>query len=69
MKSGICPKCGGNEVYGDYAKPHGISVLWTALSPVNSILLACVNCGYLEFYIENEQDLAKVKKKFHKIES
>ena len=57
-----------NEVYGDYAKPHGISVLWTAVFPVNSILLACVNCGYLEFYIENEQDLAKVKKKFYKVE-
>jgi len=55
-------------VYGDHAKPHGISILWTAIFPVNSILLACVNCGYLEFYIENEQDLAKVKKKFHKIE-
>ena len=69
MKSGICPKCNEKEVYGDHAKPHGISVLWTVISPVDTILLVCANCGYLEFYIENEQDLVKVKKNFQKIES
>ncbi|MEP6902311.1 MAG: zinc ribbon domain-containing protein [Actinomycetota bacterium] len=69
MKSGICPKCGESEVYGDHAKTHGLSVIWTAILPAHTILLACANCGYLEFYIENEKDLAKVKKNFQKIES
>jgi predicted nucleic-acid-binding Zn-ribbon protein len=69
MKSGICPKCGEKEVYGDHAKSHGISVFWTAIIPTETILLVCANCGYLEFYIENEKDLEKVKKNFQKIES
>ncbi len=68
MKSGICLKCGENEVYGEGARPHGISVNRMAFRGVNTILLACASCGYLEFYIENEQDLAKVKKNFQKIE-
>lgn len=69
MKSGICPKCGEAEVYGDSNRPHGISVFWSAILPVNTTLLACANCGYLEFYVENEQDLDKIKKNFQKVES
>ena len=61
MKSGICPKCGENEVYGDGNKPHGISVNWMAISWVNTILLVCASCGYIEFYVENEEDLANIR--------
>jgi predicted nucleic-acid-binding Zn-ribbon protein len=69
MKDGICPKCGAKEVYGDHANPHGLRVIWTAILPPDTILLVCAECGYLEFYVEHEKDLAKIKKNFQKIES
>ena len=68
MKSGICPKCGSNEVYGDLNSTHGISVDRMSLPQINTILLACSDCGYLEFYIDNEKDLEKVKKRFGRVE-
>ena len=69
MKNGICPKCESKEVYGDVNNPHGISVDKLAFSPMNTILLVCADCGYLEFYVENEKDLEKIKKRFGKVES
>lgn len=69
MKSGVCPKCRSTEIYGDVTTPHGISVFWSKIIPAKTILLACADCGYLEFYIENDKDLEKVKKNFQKIES
>lgn len=69
MKSGICPKCRSTEVYGDTNHPHGITFeMWT-INPMNTILLVCADCGYLEFYIENEKDLEKIKNKFGKVEN
>lgn len=69
MKSGICPKCNSKEIYGDLNHPHGIQVQKFAFTPVNTILLVCANCGYLEFYVENDSDLEKIKKKFRKVEN
>lgn len=68
MKSGICPKCRSTEIYGDIGHPHGIYVEKLAFRPMNTILLVCVDCGYLEFYIENEKDLDKIKKNLRKVE-
>ena len=69
MKSGICPKCESREVYGNGDWSHGIGVDRMAIFPMNTILLVCADCGYLEFYVENEKDLVKIKKKFQKIEN
>lgn len=69
MKSGFCPKCQSSEVYGDINHPHGIHVERMAFIQMHTILLVCADCGYLEFYIENEKDLEKVKKRFRKVEN
>ena len=67
MKSGICPKCGSSEVYGNTGSSHGIVV--DAWAPwLKTILLVCTGCGYLEFYVEDEAQMAKLKKKFGKVE-
>jgi len=31
--------------------------------------LVCTDCGYLEFYVEDEAKLAKLKEKFGKVEN
>ncbi len=69
MKSGVCSKCKSKEVYGNVNNTHGISVDPVAFPQMNTILLVCADCGYLEFYVENESDLAKIKKKFGKVEN
>ncbi len=68
MKDGICPKCRSTKIYGDVNSPHGIAVDKMAFLPMNTILLVCADCGYLEFYVENEKDLETIKKKFRMVE-
>lgn len=47
---------------------HGINVgAWT-LALLDTILLVCTECGYLEFYVEDETELAKLRDKFGKVE-
>ena len=68
MKSGICPKCGSSEIRGNTGNPHGIVVDIWAIPHVNTILLVCTECGYMEFYVEDEAKLAKLREKFGKVE-
>jgi predicted nucleic-acid-binding Zn-ribbon protein len=68
MKSGICPKCGSSKVNGNTGNTHGISVDAWAFPQLNTILLVCAECGYLEFYVEDEAKLAKLREKFGKVE-
>ncbi|HEX9962703.1 MAG TPA: zinc ribbon domain-containing protein [Pyrinomonadaceae bacterium] len=69
MKDGICVKCGEREVYIDNARTHGIGVFASTFLPVNTELYVCAKCGYLEFYVESESDLAKIPQKLRKVNS
>ncbi len=68
MKSGVCPKCGSSEVYGNVRGSHGINVDAWAIPRLNTILLVCTECGYLEFYVEDETKLTELREKFAKVE-
>ncbi len=57
------------RVYVDNSGRHGISVPLSLLGLTYTQLYACANCGYLEFYIQSEQDLIKIPKKFQKVKS
>jgi predicted nucleic-acid-binding Zn-ribbon protein len=71
MKTGICPKCGSDEVYvrrksqGAYysnAIPLGGSWSFRYFSPDTYI---CANCGYIERYV-SEEDRDKVARKWER---
>ncbi len=69
MKSGICPKCGKNEVYVDnpwMPTTHEIGVM-IAIPPICTDLLVCVNCGYIELYLAKDGDAEKIAKKCQKV--
>lgn len=65
LKSGVCPKCNSEEVYGeirDYSKilpsSFGFGAGGTRPNVENYV---CGNCGYVEFYVRAE-DLERVKR-------
>ena len=68
--TGICPKCQSNEiVHIKDQKPvldgdNNIQLGATIFSEVIIERLVCLGCGYLEHWIEHEQDLDKIRKKY-----
>ena len=55
-KTGICPKCGSNEVKGFY-KPMSqmhVAVLISKWHSATLETLSCANCGYTEFYSDEK---------------
>ncbi len=66
-----CPKCGGRDIIrvpgksGAYGVGNNIQVGATVFSAVLVNRYICCECGYSEEWIDQE-DLAKLKKKFEK---
>ncbi len=64
-KTGICPKCGGNDVVriDGYAGPYGtgnnVMTGKSIFSAVNVNRYICLSCGFSEEWID-EGDLAQV---------
>ena len=73
LKSGVCPKCGQEEVYfmdSDIFKvlAHKTPTFGAYSSKHQPRVdnFACGNCGYTEFYVTQDH-LEKVKKDWRKI--
>ena len=76
MKSGQCPKCGSFEVYsgayvtnkrGNYGS-NTIPVsggIFPQLAPLDNYV--CVNCGYVESYISDEEQLQRIAEKWPRV--
>ena len=61
MKNGICPKCQAENVHVAPGNRHEVSVPRKGVSSVKAFaeLYFCGDCGYIEFYVELKEDLAK----------
>ena len=66
MKSGTCPKCGGNEVHtganvtfkrGAYGA-NSIPVSFWSVAPLDNYV--CARCGYVESYVADPSKLRKI---------
>jgi predicted nucleic-acid-binding Zn-ribbon protein len=70
MKNGICPRCGGKEIFSGSAVFNKSGNHFSNTIPVSLFRGAtldnfvCGQCGYVESYIAKEKDLAAVKKKW-----
>lgn len=66
MKNGICPKCESSDVYASKSESHGIRIplSWTEAF---TELYVCAKCGFLEFYVQHESDLEKIKENLKKV--
>ena len=60
MRDGICPKCGSEEVYKKQSTSYlQIRLTWIrAVYPTNYV---CANCGYYEWYIDNNAALEVIR--------
>jgi hypothetical protein len=70
MKKGICPICGGKEIYSG-AQVKGKSGMHDHnCIPVSFFRVAaldnfvCGHCGYVQSYVAKEKDLIAIKKKW-----
>ena len=72
MKDGLCPKCGSHEIYsGQHLFPksgpfgsNSIPVSLTSLAALDNYV--CVDCGYLESYVESSK-LAEIAHKWYPV--
>jgi predicted nucleic-acid-binding Zn-ribbon protein len=71
MKDGQCPKCGSTEVYAsqvNHPQKH-IRVQSPYLSgSAAPVKYLCTECGYLEYYVEDENFLALVRHKWQRVQ-
>ncbi|MCX6554508.1 MAG: hypothetical protein NTZ12_05760 [Candidatus Aminicenantes bacterium] len=70
MKKGVCPRCGGKEIYSGSSVANKSGMHESNCIPVSFLRRAaldnfvCGQCGYVESYIAKEKDLAAIKKKW-----
>lgn len=70
MKKGICPRCGGKEIFNGSAVVNKSGNHGSNAIPVTFFRIAaldnyvCGHCGYVESYIAKEKDLVAIKKKW-----
>lgn len=71
MKKGVCPKCQSKEVYMSEGYPHQremITVSGTAfVKAVPPDRYACVSCGFVEFYLNSEEQFKEIREAWTKV--
>jgi predicted nucleic-acid-binding Zn-ribbon protein len=68
MKYGQCPKCESEEVHvvstirNDIIIPLGVFSVGSATN-----LYVCVECGYIEIYVQDKTDLPKIAERWPRL--
>ena len=74
MKSGKCPKCQSNNVYSGAkvfpkSGPFGSNSIPVSLTSIAALdNYVCVDCGYIESYVESDK-LEEIARKWQKAEA
>ena len=69
-QTNVCPKCSSNEIIripgqaGAYGSGNNIPIGKTILSAIKVTRYVCSHCGFSEEWIDNPDDLGKIKEKF-----
>ncbi len=68
--SNTCPKCQSTDIVriqgstGGYGAGNNIAVGRTIFSAVKVTRYLCASCGFSEEWIDSDDDIAKLKKKY-----
>lgn len=67
MKNGICPKCEAREVhlYADAAIEMAVYLGYFKSAGLKYYI--CTQCGYVELFVENKEDLPRIAEKYPKV--
>lgn len=69
MKEGKCPKCGSSEIYvnTNMQRAHAshLATGWFAAAVLDHY--ACVTCGYVETYVESQEDRTEITEKWKRV--
>jgi len=74
LKTGICPKCSSHEVFSGAGialkkGPFGSNSIPIGLTSIAALdNFVCVECGYVESYVNDPKKLAEISRKWDKIE-
>jgi predicted nucleic-acid-binding Zn-ribbon protein len=66
MKSGKCPKCSSEEIYKRPKFSPSSNIAVSFFTRLNFQIFVCTECGYLEAYIIESEDLKEIKGKWQK---
>jgi ribosomal protein S27AE len=67
---GQCAKCGSAEIarvegaVGEGGAGNNIFTGWTSFSAVKVTRYVCVTCGYIEEWVDDPDDLERIRKAF-----
>ena len=79
MLDGICPKCGSQEVYSGASMPnksgnYGANTIpikggkfLVSAAPLDNYV--CAQCGYVESYISDQQQLDEIVQNWSKVQT
>jgi len=67
MKDGICRNCGEREVYMRRDGQYGLNVPVSVFSKTLLELYVCAAGGYLEFYMQTDENLKPIPESFKKV--
>lgn len=67
MKDGICPKCNQKEVHFYLNTAAELSINLSFFGSAGLIYYICTNCGYLELFVEDKENLPKIAEKYPKV--
>jgi predicted nucleic-acid-binding Zn-ribbon protein len=61
-----CPKCQSSDIVRVPGKlgPFGVEFGMTQLSSIKVTRYLCASCGFMEYWIDSANDIARVKKKY-----
>ena len=68
----VCPKCNSQDIIripgmvGPYGSGNNISTGWTVFNRVTVTRYLCGQCGYSEEWIDDTEDIRKLKEKYGK---
>lgn len=68
--SKVCPKCNSRDILripgekGAYGTGNNINVGMTILSAVKVTRYLCCQCGYSEEWIDEKEDIEKLRKRY-----
>jgi predicted nucleic-acid-binding Zn-ribbon protein len=67
MRDGTCPKCRSREIY---QSPADLGMGRMPIANMRAVTMAtyvCTDCGYMEYYVDDPNDLRKIVEKWHKV--